>query len=177
MRLRCLTLIRFNKYFPLLIKFQLKSIVPSSIRAWFRDRLFLRQFYVAQQKNSAYFSNNKSKFVSLRRILPILSFILLTAISSQGQSSRSIPPEVGDRLIKLYPNPATSFITFDLQKTYEKGVSIQVYSFLGKKMYENQNVTEKVTVDLNEFARGIYIYHLRDVNGKIIESGKFQVSR
>jgi len=101
----------------------------------------------------------------------------LTAISSQGQSSRSIPPEVGDRLIKLYPNPATSFITFDLQKTYEKGVSIQVYSFLGKKMYENQNVTEKVTVDLNEFARGIYIYHLRDVNGKIIESGKFQVSR
>ena len=44
-------------------------------------------------------------------------------------------------------------------------------------MYENQNVTEKVTVDLNEFARGIYIYHLRDVNGKIIESGKFQVSR
>ena len=44
-------------------------------------------------------------------------------------------------------------------------------------MYENQNVTEKVTVDLNEFTRGIYIYHLRDPNGKIIESGKFQVSR
>jgi len=113
----------------------------------------------------------------LRRILPILSFILLTAISSQGQSSRSIPTEAGERLIKLYPNPATSFITFDLQKSYEKGVSIQVYSFLGKKMYENQNVTEKVTVDLNDFTRGIYIYHLRDANGKIIESGKFQVSR
>ena len=113
----------------------------------------------------------------MRRILPILSFILLTAISSPGQSSRSIPAEGNERLIKLYPNPATSFITFDLQKTYEKGVSIQVYNFLGKKMYESQNVTEKVTVDLNEFTRGIYIYHLRDTNGKIIESGKFQVSR
>ena len=115
----------------------------------------------------------------MRRILAILSFILLTAIYSQGQSSRSNPAtDGGDRIIKLYPNPATSYITFDLQKANEKGLSIQVYNFLGKKMYENQSVvTEKVTVDLAEFNRGIYIYHLRDLSGKIIESGKFQVSR
>ena len=116
----------------------------------------------------------------MRRILSILSFILLTAIYSQGQSSRSNPATDGggDRIIKLYPNPATSYITFDLQKANEKGLSIQVYNFLGKKMYENQSVTtEKVTVDLAEFNRGIYIYHLRDLSGKIIESGKFQVSR
>ena len=115
----------------------------------------------------------------MNRILPILSFILLTAIYSQGQSSRSNPTTEGvDRIIKLYPNPATSYITFDLQKANDKGLSIQVYNFLGKKMYENQSVTtDKVTVDLVEFNRGIYIYHLRDLSGKIIESGKFQVSR
>jgi hypothetical protein len=115
----------------------------------------------------------------LGRTIPILFFILLTAISSQGQSSRSNPAtEGGDRIIKLYPNPATSYITFDLQKANEKGLSIQVYNFLGKKMYETQNVTtEKITVDLAEFNRGVYIYHLRDLSGKIIESGKFQVSR
>jgi hypothetical protein len=103
----------------------------------------------------------------------------LTAICSQGQSSRNTPTsEGGDRIIKLYPNPAASYITFDLQKINDKGLSIQVYNFLGKKMYENQSVTtEKVTVDLAEFNRGIYIYHLRDLSGKIIESGKFQVSR
>ena len=114
----------------------------------------------------------------MRRILPILSFILLTVIYSQGQPSRSNPTtEGGDRIIKLYPNPATSYITFDLQKVYEKGVSLQVYNFIGKKMYETQNVTEKITVDLAEFNRGVYIYHLRDLSGKLIESGKFQVSR
>jgi hypothetical protein len=32
-------------------------------------------------------------------------------------------------------------------------------------------------VDLADFNRGVYIYHLRDLSGKIIESGKFQVSR
>jgi hypothetical protein len=100
------------------------------------------------------------------------------ATHSQGQSSRNIPTtDGGERIIKLYPNPATSYITFDLQKAREKGFSIQVYNFLGKKMYESQNLTEKITVDLTEFNRGVYIYHLRDLSGKIIESGKFQVSR
>jgi len=114
----------------------------------------------------------------LRRILPILSFILLIAIQSQAQTTRSIPASVSsDRIIKLYPNPATTNITFDLQKGYEKGLSIQVYSFLGKRMYENQNVPSKITLDLAEFNRGLYMYHLIDISGKVIESGKFQVTK
>lgn len=113
----------------------------------------------------------------MRRILFILSIILLTGIYSQGQSSRNNPVADGtDRIVKLYPNPATSYITLE-QKGYEKGLSIQVYNFLGKKMYESQNVAEKITIDLADFNRGVYIYHLRDQSGKIIESGKFQVSR
>ncbi|MBK5273334.1 MAG: T9SS type A sorting domain-containing protein, partial [Bacteroidia bacterium] len=92
--------------------------------------------------------------------------------------TRNIPtPENTERIIKLYPNPAQSYITFDIQKSSEKGLSIQVFNFLGKKMYESQKINEKLTVDLAEFNRGVYIYHLRDLNGKIIESGKFQVSR
>jgi Secretion system C-terminal sorting domain len=130
-----------------------------------------------QLKNSAYFSNNKSKFVSLKRFLSILSFVLLIAIQSQGQSSGTNPGgDATERLVKMYPNPATSFITFDLQKDADKGLSIQVYSLIGKKMFETQNLKGKATVDLKEFNRGLYIYHLVDRSGKIIESGKFQVS-
>lgn len=114
----------------------------------------------------------------MRKILLILSIILLTAIQSEAQSSRSTSgADAVGKIIKLYPNPATSYITFDLQNNSGKGLSIQVYSFLGKKMYETQNITEKTTVNLSEFNRGVYIYHLRDQSGKIIESGKFQVSR
>jgi hypothetical protein len=97
---------------------------------------------------------------------------------SQGQTSRSAPSTaVSDRIIKLYPNPATAYITFDLQKDYVKGLSIQVYSFLGKKMYEGQNIPAKVTIALDEFNMGLYMYHLIDVTGKVIESGKFQVTK
>jgi hypothetical protein len=102
----------------------------------------------------------------------------LIAIQSQAQSERSTPATTAsDRIIKLYPNPATSYITFDLQKNNERGLSLQVYSFLGKKMYESQNLLSKVTLDLAEFNRGLYMYHLIDMTGKVIESGKFQVTK
>ncbi len=65
-----------------------------------------------------------------------------------------------------------------MQKNYKQGLSINIYSgVLGKKMYESFNVPAKVTIDLNDFNRGVYVYHLIDLNGKILESGKFQVSR
>jgi hypothetical protein len=101
----------------------------------------------------------------------------MTAGLSHGQSARSTPPEGADKIIKLYPNPATTYITFDFQKGYEKGLSVEIFSFIGKKMYEGQNLSEKVNIDLAEFTRGVYIYHLRDGSGKIVESGKFQVAR
>jgi len=132
----------------------------------------------AQQKKTNYYWQNKSKFVSLKRILPILSIILLTAIHSMGQASRPAPQQdTEDKIIKLYPNPAISYVTFDFQKKDIKGFSIQIYNFLGRKMYETQNITDKTTITLTDFNRGVYVYHLRDQNGRIIESGKFQVSR
>lgn len=119
---------------------------------------------------------NKSKFVSLRRILPILSFILLTAICAQGQDNR-IPPPDAQVKVRVYPNPATSYITVDLQNNYQKGLTLVVYSFLGKKMYESQNVNEKTTLTLSDYNRGIYVYHVTDASNKILFTGKFQVSR
>ena len=56
-------------------------------------------------------------------------------------------------------------------------MSIQIYSFLGKRMHEVTNAAQKTTVDLNDFNRGLYMYHLLDPTGRVIESGKFQVSK
>jgi Secretion system C-terminal sorting domain len=120
---------------------------------------------------------NKSKFDSLKKLLPILSFILLSAISSNGQESRVPNPDVLGKVVKLYPNPATSYINIDLQNNYQKGLTIVVYNFLGKKMYESQNLAEKTTLSLSDYNRGVYIYHLTDPSGKVIDTGKFQVSR
>jgi gamma-glutamylcyclotransferase (GGCT)/AIG2-like uncharacterized protein YtfP len=43
-------------------------------------------------------------------------------------------------------------------------------------MYETRVQDTKITVQLDEnYYRGIYVYQLRDIAGRLIESGKFQV--
>jgi len=79
--------------------------------------------------------------------------------------------------IKFYPNPAISTITFDFQKAIDKSYSFQIYNFLGKKVFEAPAVEQKTLVNLSDFFRGIYIFQLKDQNGKILTTGKFQVSK
>lgn len=76
---------------------------------------------------------------------------------------------------KYYPNPATSFITFEFQKDIDRNYSLQVYNFLGRKMYESPVNSGKITVELNGFNRGMYFFQLRNRGGQILETGKFQV--
>lgn len=87
-------------------------------------------------------------------------------------------PGTADPIVRLYPNPATSFINLDLGKVVNKGYSIRVFSFLGRKMYEANNVRQRITtLSVTDYNRGVYIYQLRDQNGRLVESGKFHVSK
>ncbi len=82
--------------------------------------------------------------------------------------------------VKCYPNPAISFINFDLPADYinKNYYSLQVFSFTGKKMYEINVTSPKLTITFtNDYYRGIYIYQFRDANGRIVETGKFQVNK
>ena len=69
-------------------------------------------------------------------------------------------------------------ISFDFQKEYAQGYSLQIFNaIMGRKMYEQTNMPERMSVNLAEFSRGIYIYQLRDRSGRMVESGKFQVAK
>ena len=113
----------------------------------------------------------------MKKLLLILSFIVLTIFQSEAQNRE--PSVIGSTtIVKFYPNPATTVINFDFQKAYEKGYSIQIYNFMGgRKMYELNNIAERTTINLADFTRGVYIYQLRDKTGRLVESGKFQVSK
>ncbi len=80
------------------------------------------------------------------------------------------------KIVKFYPNPATSLINFEFSNDVDKNYVLQVYSFIGKKMYEAPVSFNKISVILsNDFYRGIYLFRLCDKTGKVIETGKFQV--
>jgi hypothetical protein len=113
----------------------------------------------------------------LKRILFILSITLAASLGSNGQVSRTIPTDNGERIVKIYPVPAIDHTNIEPIKASNTVYSLVIYNFLGKKMYENQNFSQKTTIKLDEYTRGVYIYHLRDLSGRLVESGKFQVSK
>lgn len=113
------------------------------------------------------------------RIFYALSIILLTAVTakSQDRTASVSAQDNASKIIKFYPNPATAFINFEFQHSYDKTYNFQIFNFLGKKVYEVNNLSSKTVVNLGDFYRGVYIFQLRDKSGKVVDSGKFQVSK
>ncbi|MBM3158246.1 MAG: T9SS type A sorting domain-containing protein [Bacteroidota bacterium] len=112
----------------------------------------------------------------MRKQLLISIGLLVLSISLKAQQNPAVANT--EKLVKLYPNPAVSYVVFELKNAGRKDLSLQVYNgILGKKMIDTKLSLERVTVPLNEFTRGIYVYHLVESTGKIIESGKFQVTK
>jgi hypothetical protein len=110
----------------------------------------------------------------LKRAFIILSVILLSAVAATAQISRTSGSQV--KVVRFFPNPATSYINFEFETPASvSNYSLKVYNFIGKKMLEINNITPRTVVNLSDFFRGVYIFQLTDRNGKIIESGKFQV--
>jgi len=111
----------------------------------------------------------------MKRLL-LLIFVFTTSLA-YGQVTKPVdnPQEPVVKVIRFYPNPAVSVINFEFQQVNQKGFTLQIYNFLGKKVSERTSVSTKTTIDLSDFFRGVYIFQLRDKAGRIVESGKFQV--
>jgi hypothetical protein len=111
----------------------------------------------------------------MKRLLLVL--FISSSLFATAQTEKPIPNgmETQVKILRLYPNPAISVINFEFQKSFEKGYTLQVYNFVGKKVSETFALTAKTSIPLNEFYRGVYIFQLRDKSGRIVESGKFQV--
>jgi hypothetical protein len=114
----------------------------------------------------------------LKKFLLIASIILLTTAAHSQTRSGLTSVSGQTTILRFYPNPATTVINFDFQKAYDKGYSLQIYNaVLGRKMIEQTNISNKFSIDLVNFTRGVYVYQLYDKTGKLIETGKFQVSK
>jgi hypothetical protein len=106
----------------------------------------------------------------------LLSIILLTSIQAKSQV-RGPMPDQDHKVIKFYPNPAVSYITFELAKDANKTFTLQIYSFLGKRVKDIPEVADKTTVQLSDLTRGLYTFQLKDETGRVTDSGIFQINK
>ncbi len=109
-----------------------------------------------------------------------LVFLMGIMFQFSGFSQNSYGYSVKDaqvKVLRFFPNPATTFINFEFQRHFDRGYNLTIYNFVGKKVWELSNLSVSNQIDLSDFARGVFIFQLRDKNGRVIESGKFQISK
>ena len=106
----------------------------------------------------------------------LLSIILLTTTQAKSQA-RGPLSEPEHKVIKFYPNPAVSYITFELTKEPNKSYTLQIFSFLGRKVKDVPDVADKKTVNISDLIRGLYTFQLKDEEGRVTDSGIFQVNK
>lgn len=112
------------------------------------------------------------------KYLYTILFLSLMLISSSFVADYEAGSMVNTKITKAYPNPATSYIIFEFDKSVDRNYSLQIYAFYGKKMAEIHINESKININLDDnYMRGLYIYQLVDISGKIVESGKFQVNK
>lgn len=107
----------------------------------------------------------------------IILLVLFGSFAGYAQSGTVTPPQVPVKMVRFFPNPATSLINFEFQKVSTQSYAFQVFNFLGKKVIDLPQVSARTQIDLTNYSRGLYIFQLKDSKGRVIESGKFQVEK
>ena len=115
----------------------------------------------------------------MRKFYFLFLLIITLCGATEGKCQVRLPssPDGEEVLVKCYPNPAITVINFDFQKPFDKIYAFQIFNFLGKKVYESPAAEQRTTVNVSDFFRGVYIFQLKDQTGKILMTGKFQVSK
>jgi len=100
-------------------------------------------------------------------------------MSTQAKSQvRGPMPDTDHKVVKkFYPNPAVSYIIFDLDRESNQNYTLQIYSFIGKQVKNVTDLSDHTTVNLSDLARGLYTFQLKDQSGRVTDSGIFQVNK
>ncbi len=107
--------------------------------------------------------------------LLLLMFLMISGSAGIACPAGILPGDDQIKMVQFYPNPASSTIYFEFPHNLDKKYTLHIYNFIGKKVNELPVNASKISVPLDGYYRGLYVFQLRDRAGNIIESGKFQV--
>lgn len=115
--------------------------------------------------------------MSKHLVIAIILCLLGSSVWAQKPAQNPGTQEASANACKFFPNPATNFITFEFKEEQERGTTIQIYSFLGRVVATVPVNSKRITVNVSDYFRGIYVFQVRTPNGKVVETNKFQVNR
>ncbi len=128
-----------------------------------------------------YYSTSSSK-------APILSVQSSVITSLSGTSTQTITTlqkdyltvgikesKVNSSSVSVYPNPASSSVTFSTAQT--EAAKVMVYDITGKNVASELFEGEKTKLNVSFLNDGIYLYSILGKDNQVIHTGKFNVSK
>ena len=76
--------------------------------------------------------------------------------------------------VRVYPNPATEAVTFDLEGQEFETLTLRVFDLQGRLADQHRYSGHQFTWSRNQLQAGMYVYRLES-EGKLINSGKFLI--
>ena len=113
----------------------------------------------------------------MKRFFYILLFLSGLKLNAQAQVKSDFLAVGVIKTVRCYPNPAVSSINFEFKDADIAYSSLLIFNFIGKKVLEIKVLEQKIVVPLTDFYRGVYIFQVRDKQGNVLASGKFQVAK
>ncbi|MCG6187450.1 LecA/PA-IL family lectin [Maribellus maritimus] len=111
--------------------------------------------------NEYIFSDNDGEFVA---------FIFKNEVSDN--TSSTMTTESINSFV-IYPNPSQNLINIDFEDFGRKATVLEVFDVQGKKLYYNDVLHTKITIDISDFPVGTYIAKLKDNDGIIMGTSRF----
>lgn len=95
------------------------------------------------------------RFFSFSFLIMLLAFLATAAPGPQPKITK----------IKIYPNPATEYISID---NTEHVKELFILNLVGRKLKVIQNVEQDVQYDISDLPNGMYLVQIIDHKNKII---------
>ncbi|MAT55106.1 MAG: hypothetical protein CMN32_11545 [Saprospirales bacterium] len=100
----------------------------------------------------------------MKQTLRLIPFLLLIALFA-FQATAAPGPQPKVTKIKIYPNPATEFISIDNTQDVKE---LYILNLVGRKLKVIENVEQDVQYDISDLPNGMYLVQIISHKNKII---------
>ena len=100
-----------------------------------------------------------------------------SGMTLEAQSARPTAETSDQPKVRLYPNPATTYVQVDWNAQLKPAKFVVVNGVTGKLMITGPVTSNTIRLDISNYVAGVYVFRLFSANGSYISGMTFQVSK
>lgn len=113
----------------------------------------------------------------MQKLLLISLFFLALGVNAQAQTARPAVSISDQPKVRLFPNPATSFVQVDWNAQLKPATFVVVNGITGRQMLAGPINANSIRLNVSNYVTGLYVIRMFSANGTCIGGVTFQVTK